>query len=71
MAINKAVAFQQADQLRSYETQLTQAKNNLRSYQSSLAANWSCNEMIYISRAIDQVLSADHICPKPAYAAYT
>jgi len=57
MAINTAVAFQQADQLRSYETQLTQAKNLLRSYQSSLTANWNCNEMTYISRAIDQVLS--------------
>lgn len=57
MTMNINGTFQQADQLRSYETQLTQAKNNLRSYQSSLYANWNCEEMIYISRAIDQVLS--------------
>lgn len=57
MAINTFAANQQADRLRSYETQLTQAKNSLRAYQYSLTANWAGEEASHINRAIEQVLS--------------
>jgi uncharacterized protein YukE len=57
VGINTSAARQYADRLRSHETQLTQAKNNLRTYRSTLSSNWHGEESVYIVRAIDQVLT--------------
>ena len=57
MAINTATANSQADQLRSYEAQLSQAQTGLREYQSRIAANWHAEEATLLSKAIDKVLS--------------
>ena len=56
MAINVSAANALADQLRSYETQLAQAKNSLREYQSAISANWQANETGYINQAIERAI---------------
>jgi predicted RNase H-like nuclease (RuvC/YqgF family) len=55
--INTSVANQYAEKLRSYETQLTQAKTNLRAYQTGITSGWQSAEVSYINRAIEQVLA--------------
>lgn len=56
MAINISTANNQASQLRGYADRLQQAKNQLNSYKSSLAANWQGSEVPYMSQGIDKAI---------------
>lgn len=57
MAINVSAANGQAAQLQSYADRLQQAKNQLSSYKSSLAANWHGSEVPYITQGIDKAIA--------------
>lgn len=57
MSINIAAANYQASQLRSYAERLQQAKNQLNSYRSSLAANWQGSEVSYVTQGIDMAVA--------------
>jgi len=56
MSKDNTIASARADQLRSRETQLTQAKDFLREYQSIYFVNWQTEETAFINKAIDSAL---------------
>jgi len=57
MSIDIGAVKLHLNQIRTYETQLHQAKNSLREYQSTIHANWQGDEVQFISKAIDSVLT--------------
>jgi len=57
MAINTGAANTQANQLRAYETQLTQAKQGLRDYQNRLSANWQGADSALVRQAIENAIA--------------
>ena len=57
MPISIFAALSQANQLRSYEKQLNQAKNSLRDYRATVSANWQADEVAHVNKAIDLALS--------------
>lgn len=57
MAINVNATNAQAGQLSGYTNQLVSAKNQLSSYKSSILTNWQGQEVIYITRGIDQTIA--------------
>ena len=57
MSINVTDANALADQLRSCDAQLSQAKNRLREYQGAISAHWQSDETALINKAIDLAIA--------------
>ena len=57
MYINISAANNQVSQLQGYADKLQQAKSQLNTYKSSLAANWQGREVPYMTRGIDRAIA--------------
>ena len=57
MSINISAANNQVSQLKGYADKLQQAKSQLNTYKSSLAANWQGREVPYMTRGIDRAIA--------------